>query len=155
MNILFLNQINGEIPSSGVIYQQTINPRDWFHYCYKDGPVFLFGKLRVSYSIDKPCFPAKSKLLSCQIQINTLFKNNYGRKRKKFDINIHKAMRIPVKIYQTNKKFVTVKPKNVCKLEFADRLWLPFLDKPKSDILVFTINIFHIYIILIKNGNME
>ena len=35
----------------------------------------------------------------------------------KYDRNIHKAMIIPVDIYQTNKKlFITVQPKNACKL---------------------------------------
>ena len=40
-------------------------------------------------------------------------------------------MQIPFDIYQRSKKFfVTDKPKNACKLEFADNLWLPFLDQP-------------------------
>ena len=55
--------------------------------------------------------------------MNTLFQNNHGRKRSKHYKNIHKAMIIPVDIYQTNKKlFVTVLPKNACKLEYADYL---------------------------------
>ena len=45
-------------------------------------------------------------------------------------------MRIPVDIHEINKKFTfTVQPKNACKLEFVDHLWLHFLDQPKSDIL--------------------
>ena len=49
-------------------------------------------------------------------------------------------MRIPVNIYQTNKKlFVVVQPKNACKLGFSDHLWLPFLDQPQSKIVVFAI----------------
>ena len=54
-----------------------------------------------------------------------------------------------------NKLFVTVNPKNACKLEFADNLWLPFLDKSHSDILIFTIISFQMYEILVtkwKNG---
>ena len=48
--------------------------------------------------------------------------------------------------YQTNKKFfVTVKPKNACKLEFEDNLWLPFIDQTQSGILVCAIITFHIY----------
>ena len=59
-------------------------------------------------------------------------------------------MIIPVDIHQTNKKiYVTVQPKNSCKLEFADNLWLPFLDQPHSDIVVFTIINFQIYNILV------
>ena len=61
-----------------------------------------------------------------------------GRKRRIYDNIIHKDMRIPVDIYQRTKKvFVTVQPKNTCKLEFVDHLWLPFLDKPQSGIVVF------------------
>ena len=55
-------------------------------------------------------------------------------------------MRIPVYIHERNKKFtVTVQQKNAYKLEFVDHLWLPFLDQPQSDILVFTIITFHKY----------
>ena len=55
-------------------------------------------------------------------------------------------MQIPVNIYQRTKKFfVTVQPENACKLEFADHLWLPFLDQSQTDIVVFTIINVHIY----------
>ena len=103
-NIHFFNQINGEIPGSGVIYEETINPRDLCYQFSKDGPDFLFGKLKIRYSIYEPYFPAKIKVLSIQIQMNTLFHNNDERKRRVCDRNIHKAMKIPVKICQTNKK---------------------------------------------------
>ena len=39
--------------------------------------------------------------------------------------------------------------KTPCKLEFADHLWLPFLDQPKSDVVVFPIVSFRIYKILV------
>ena len=46
----------------------------------------------------------------------------------------------------TNKKLLlTFHPKNVSKLEFADNLWLTFLDQPQSDILIFAMINFHIY----------
>ena len=55
-------------------------------------------------------------------------------------------MKIPVHIYQKNKSVsVIVQPKNACKLEFADHLWMPFLEQPQSYILVFAIIDFHIY----------
>ena len=58
-------------------------------------------------------------------------------------MNIHKYMRIPDAIFQTNKKwFVTIYPKNVCKLEFTDPLWLLFIDQPMSDFVVFANNYF-------------
>ena len=54
----------------------------------------------------------QKKSLSCQIKMNTLFKNNYGIKIRKYDMNIHKAMRITDGIFQTNKKLlVTIRPK--------------------------------------------
>ena len=42
-----------------------------------------------------------------------------------------------------------VHEKNTCKLEFADQLWLPFIYQLKSYVVVFEINSFHIYIILV------
>ena len=38
--------------------------------------------------------------------------------------------------------------KNVCKLEFDDRLWIPFLGQSQSDVVVFAI-FFQIYNILV------
>ena len=77
--------------------------------------------------------------------MNMLFKTKDERKISRCDRNIHKAMRIPVDIHEWNKKFtVTVQPKNACKLEFLDHLWLPFLDQPQSDIVFFLIITFHI-----------
>ena len=58
-NALFLNQINGNIPRSGVIYQETINPRYLFYQCSKDGPNFLFGTLSTRDYRYKPHFLAK------------------------------------------------------------------------------------------------
>ena len=49
-NAHFLNQINGNIPRSGLIDQQTINPCDLFYQCSKDGPDFLFGKFGIGDS---------------------------------------------------------------------------------------------------------
>ena len=55
-------------------------------------------------------------------------------------------MQIPVGIYQTNDEiFVIVQPKNACILEFADHLWLPFIDQHQSDIAVFARNTVQIY----------
>ena len=82
--------------------------------------------------------------------MNTLFKNKGKIKRRRHDINIHKAMQIPVNIYQSNKLFFgLVQPKNACKLEFADHLWLPYLDKTQYDIIDFAIITYQIYNILV------
>ena len=58
----------------------------------------LFDKLRIRDSIDEPHFPAKIKLLSSQIKINTLFQNNNEIIIKVFDKNIYKAIRIALEI---------------------------------------------------------
>ena len=98
---------------------------------------FLFGKLRVRDSRDELHFPAKIKL-SSQIQINALFENNYKIKRSICDRNIHKAMWIPVEIYQNNNDFfVTVQPKNGCKMRCVGHLWLQYLDQPQSENVIF------------------
>ena len=82
--------------------------------------------------------------------MNMLFKNKEKRKIRRFYINIHKAMQIHVTMYPTNKKlFVTVQPKNTFQLELADHLWLPFLDQPQSNIVVFSIIIFQVYNIMV------
>ena len=82
------------------------------YQCSKDVWDLLFDKLRIRYSRDEPQFPVKWKLLSSQIQINTFFKNNDERIRRVCDRNIHKAVKIPVNVYQTNENlFVKVQPK--------------------------------------------
>ena len=44
--------------------------------------------------------------------MNTLFRNNYENKKRKYDTNIQKAMIIYDGIFQTNKKlFVMILPK--------------------------------------------
>ena len=82
--IHFFNQINGKVHRNCLINHKSINHRDLFHHCSKDGPYFLFGKLRIRDYRYEPCFPPKKSLL-CQIKINTLFNNNYGRKTSKYD----------------------------------------------------------------------
>ena len=39
--------MNGKIPGSSLIDQETINLHESFYKCYKSGPEFLFGKLRI------------------------------------------------------------------------------------------------------------
>ena len=46
------------IPRSGVIDQETINSHELYYQCSKDGPDFLFGKLRIRDSRDETHFPA-------------------------------------------------------------------------------------------------
>ena len=59
-------------------------------------------------------------------------------------------MRIQDGFFQANNRlFVTVRPKNSCKIEFAGHLWLPFIDQPHSDAVVSSIINFQIYKILL------
>ena len=74
-----------------------------------------------------------------------MFKRNNATKRRKLNMNEYKAMRIPDRICKNNKKlFVTVNTQNACKLGFSDRSWLPSLNQPQSDVVVFEIISFHI-----------
>ena len=75
-----------------------------------------------------------------------MFNKNNVRKRSKLHINKRKSMRIPDRICRNNNKlFVIVNPRNVCKLVFADHLWLPFHDQPQSDVVVVSIIYFRAY----------
>ena len=56
------------------------------YQCSKDGPEVLFGKSRITDCRDEPCFYAKIKLLSCQIQMNMLFKNIDEKKGNTIEI---------------------------------------------------------------------
>ena len=59
-----------------------------------------------------------------------MFKKKNGIKRRKLNMNKHKAMIIPDRICQNNQKLsVAVYPIDACKLEFADSLWLTFIDQ--------------------------
>ena len=97
----------------------------------------FYLEILIRDSRDEPCFTKKTSS-SCQIKMNTLFRNIYGIKIRKYNMNIHKAMRISDSIFQANKTlFLTIYPKNGCKLEFTYCLWLLFLDQPMSDFVVF------------------
>ena len=79
--------------------------------------------------------------------MKTMCKINDGRKIGKLNMNKQKYMRIPDHICKNNKHlFVTVNTRSACKLEFSDHLWLPFIDQPQSDVVVFAMIYFHIYI---------
>ena len=58
-------------------------------------------------------------------------------------MNLYKAVINPDPICQNIKIiFVIVIPRNACKFELADHLYLPFLDQPHSDVIVFEIMYF-------------
>ena len=99
----------------------------------------MFGKVGIKDFNDEPHFPIK-KLGSSRIETNMLFKTKYERKLSISDKKTHKATRITIEIHERNKKFtVAVQPKNACKLESVDHLWLPFFDHPQYEIVVFAI----------------
>ena len=60
-------------------------------------------------------------------------------------------MRIPDGVFKLIKSHLwQFIQKTECKLEFDDNLWVPFFDKPKSDVVVFAIFTFQIYKILVE-----
>ena len=67
-----LNQNNEEIPRSGLIDLETINPHYLCHQCSKHDPIFLFVKFIIRYFNDEPHFlerinysQVESKLIRC------------------------------------------------------------------------------------------
>ena len=83
-------------------------------------------------------FPAK-KIIIMSNQNEYIFLNSDRRNRDKYNRDINMATRIPDGIFKLIKICLWWFMKDACKLEFADNLWLPFLDKLHSDILVFAI----------------
>ena len=61
---------------------------------------------------DELYFPEKRKSISCEIEMITMFKKHNGTKRRKCNMNTHKAIRISYGNSQTNNRlFVTVNTK--------------------------------------------
>ena len=83
-----------------------MSTHDLCYQCYKHGPGCLFGKFRIKDFNDEPHSPQIIKLVSSQININSLFNTNYERKIRKCDKRIHKDMIITVEINQTNKSYL-------------------------------------------------
>ena len=63
-----------------------------------------------------------------------MFREKNGIKRRKLNVNKHKAIRITDRIFHF---VLEVNTRNACKMKFTDHLWLPFLDKPQSDDILF------------------
>ena len=85
-----------------------------------------------------------------------MFEKNNATKKGKYNMSIHGSMSNTGGIFQTNNKlFVTVNRQNSCKLEFDHHLWIPFLNKPQSDIKFFAIIYFHMDKILMKKWEHE
>ena len=61
-----------------ILLIKTINPHDLCYQCSKHYPEFLFRKLRIRDCKDKPCSPARRKLLSCKTKMKTIFKKQNG-----------------------------------------------------------------------------
>ena len=57
-NFIFIS-IFWKIPTSGVIYQKTINQHDLCYQCSKDVPNFSFRNLIIRDCKDEPYFPKK------------------------------------------------------------------------------------------------
>ena len=53
-----------------------MNPHELFYQCYKYGPDFLYGKLRIKDFNDEPHLIKNNKLISSRSQTNTLFMTN-------------------------------------------------------------------------------
>ena len=51
--------------------------------------------MRIRDCKDEPYFPAERISISCELGTKTIFMKNNATKRRKYNMNIHKAMRIP------------------------------------------------------------
>ena len=60
-NANFQNQINVEIPRSGIIDPEIVNPDDLCYQCQKNGPDIFDGKLMNKYFNDEPHFTGEIK----------------------------------------------------------------------------------------------
>ena len=67
-------------------------------------------------------------------------------------MNRHKSMII---YYRTYKKIITVNTRNTCKMKFTDNLWLPFIGKPQSNVVLFVIFSFDKYKYIVTEWNHE
>ena len=81
--------------------------------------------------------------------MNTFLNTNDERNIGICNRIIHKVMIILFDIHQKNINYLLQLKKIACKLEFSDHLWLPFIDQPQSDIVVFAMITFQIYNILV------
>ena len=90
-NVHILDKINDKIPRSIVNDTETVITHDLCYRCSKYGPDYLFGKLSIKYSNDTPHFPEIIKLISNQIEMNTLFKTN-DEKKEVYVIKVYTSL---------------------------------------------------------------
>ena len=80
-----------------------INTHDLCYQCSKDGSIMFFVIMRIGDFKDETYFPAKRKLISCEIKMKIMLRKIMQQQKIKYNMNIHKAMRILI--------FVAVNPK--------------------------------------------
>ena len=56
MKMLIFNQVKGGNPRCGTIDPKMVKKHDFCYQCYKDGPDFLFDKLRIIYKRYEPFY---------------------------------------------------------------------------------------------------
>ena len=78
-NIIYLNQINGNIHISRKYYKATINNNDSFYQCYKYDPYFLFRNLRIRDIKYETYFPA---ILKNSCEYKSIFKKEKIEERE-------------------------------------------------------------------------
>ena len=81
-----------------MIDPEKINPQYLCYQCSKHSPDCLFGKFRIKAFNYEPHFPKRIRLISSQIQFNTLFKTNDEIKISRCDKSPHKVTKITVEI---------------------------------------------------------
>ena len=78
-----------------------------------------------------------------------MFEKNNEKIIVKLNLNRHKTVIITDCIFHNERKvFVTVNFQDKRKMDFADHLWLLFIDQLQLEVFVFAINFLEIYKIL-------
>ena len=78
---------------------KKLNKHDFFYKCSKDNPGFLFENFRIIIKRYEQ-FPCIRHLIYFELKIKIMFNKNNGKKRRKLNMNKHKAMKNPDHICQ-------------------------------------------------------
>ena len=85
--------------------QKTINQHNFCYQCSKYGTDLLVGNLRIR-NIKDESFPPAKKSISCEYKTRKRFRKNNEIKRRRLNMNKHKAMGITEYIFKLMKIYL-------------------------------------------------
>ena len=98
---MLLNQVKSKIPICGTIDPITVNNHYFCYQCSKDGTDLLFGSLSIRDKIYETFSATKTNTITYKYCMKILFLKDNDRKRRRFNMNRHKDIRIPDCIFKT------------------------------------------------------